>query len=58
MIEMKIVIRESEGTMIEEKRGWMGRNTFWSHDMAWTRLMGISDSKTQIIDTHSSELLK
>ena len=44
--------------MMEEKRGLMGRNTSLSNDMAFSSLIGTSDSKTAIIDTDSAELLK
>ncbi len=46
-------------TIMEEKRGLMGRNTSLSNDMAgsWS-LIGISNSKTAIMDTDSTELLK
>ena len=52
--------REREmSTIMEEKRGLMGRNTSLTNDIVEGRLLiGISNSITAIMDTDSTELLK
>ena len=46
-------------TIMEEKRGLMGRNTSLTNDIMEGRLLiGISNSITAIMDTDSTELLK
>lgn len=45
-------------TIMEEKRGLMGRNTSLSNDMVAESSIGFSDSKTARIHTDRTELLK
>jgi hypothetical protein len=49
---------EREITMMEEKRGLMGRKTWLSNEMAWASLIGTSDSKTARIEIDKTELFK
>ena len=50
--------RERESTIMEEKRGWMGRKAFWRSAMVGRSSRGTCDSKMPRIEIDRTELLK
>jgi len=55
---MNETVSKRERTMMEEKRGLMGRKTSLIRVKVCKSCMGTSNSKTPIIYMHSAELLK